>query len=615
MSKRFTVFRNRYSEMIICVLIIFAILIAFLTIEYSDIVNTLDNSMLLVSAVKHERIRNYYEFTLEYGSTEYPANYNFPVYVLFALWNVPSLIICRALGTDYLTAPLAHLWCKLLPVLFLTGCAALIFKIVLIATSDRKRAFLSVTLFLSSLYVYDSVFICTQIDSISLFFMLLGLRLRQNGREWGFLLCFTIAIPFKLFAILLLIPLILLREKRPAGVLLRLLIPIAPLVAEKVFFKYDGVYSSALTAQNSDAFKQLMGNGIPVFPACYVILLAICYQYQEDTEPIPLFKADCFAAAFLFGTFSCFATINVYWVVYMVPFLIICMFICKNSHTINTTAALETLGGISFSIWAALAAPPLRSHSLFTDLLLPSFIRMPDKPRFGSIHALALAYGMGSLERFLWSVHVACVLTILCLCLYDCIRMNSTMNKEAQESTEIAFWLYLRSVMMTAVIIFMIIAAVCPSHMVLVFNNHSAEPQNEINLIEGDGHILQQQFNVGRSGQAHEMGLQFLNPHQSRNNFCRIRIEIINEHGEQLYCGLLACNEINSQKTQVLKLPKILLQEGKRYILQLTGLPGSAMDRYWGRRLLPYLYRTDSEEGRAKLDGDVLEYALSFEIR
>ena len=100
-----------------CVLLGLVLLFAHCVFLYNDIWNTIDNSNILIYAVTHGQPGRFYELSVELAQTTYSANYNLPVYVVFAIWQAPFYFLASVLKRNYLDWPLAVLWSKTLVVL------------------------------------------------------------------------------------------------------------------------------------------------------------------------------------------------------------------------------------------------------------------------------------------------------------------------------------------------------------------------------------------------------------------------------------------------------------------------------------------------------------------
>lgn len=130
------------------------------------------------------------------------------------------------------------------------------------------------------------VFICGQLDVISMTFILLGIYRYLKEDIRGFWLSFVVAVPFKMFALILALPLILIKQKNllKAGVMW---ISMNSLVLiENLIFQGSPIQYWALKAQSDDAIKALLGSHIMlgrqlvVFLAVYFLPCLLCVDEE-----------------------------------------------------------------------------------------------------------------------------------------------------------------------------------------------------------------------------------------------------------------------------------------------------------------------------------------------
>ena len=78
---------------------------------------TFEHSFNFLDSVLQGRIGDFYRIAIEHTSTGHPAVYDIPLYLLFGLWNLPTYIIYRITGFQYLLSTPAQLWLKTMMVL------------------------------------------------------------------------------------------------------------------------------------------------------------------------------------------------------------------------------------------------------------------------------------------------------------------------------------------------------------------------------------------------------------------------------------------------------------------------------------------------------------------
>ena len=170
-------------------------------------------------------------------------NYLQPMYLIFALWNLPLKLF--GLTTNQCEENIGLLsaaeitWVKLLVVVFFAVCAVTVYKIALLIASKEKLAKLSMFLFASSPLTIFTIFAFGAYDIFGVTFTMLGLYAFLRHKRWQFMLWFSLALPLKFFAFLPFLPLLLLDEKNAWKILRSLLVVIAPTLACFAWFLLD----------------------------------------------------------------------------------------------------------------------------------------------------------------------------------------------------------------------------------------------------------------------------------------------------------------------------------------------------------------------------------------
>lgn len=169
------------------ILLALILLVAYQVFLYMDITNTIDNANILLRSVWHGKILDFYELSVQQAKTNYAANYNFIIYIIFAVWQAPVYLLMHLLKKEYLDCVMAMLWSKGLVILFFSVTVYWIKKIVEFCTGSREKGILAVFLYSSSMAVFYPVFICSQLDVISMSFMLAGIYyyLKNQNKNSG----------------------------------------------------------------------------------------------------------------------------------------------------------------------------------------------------------------------------------------------------------------------------------------------------------------------------------------------------------------------------------------------------------------------------------------------
>ena len=183
-----------------------AAVFCFLVFQQRDLLHTAGCSYGYLNG----HFRGFYDYCSECGI--HPA-YMPSTYLLFALWNIPMRLFgVVRIPTEDLPL-LATMWAKLLPCLVWLLCAPVIRRICMQLGMEDKKSRLVTYACMTAPVAFYAQFIFGQYDSFMTFFTLLGVLYYLKKKDIGFIVCFAIAITFKYSALMLFLPLLLLREK------------------------------------------------------------------------------------------------------------------------------------------------------------------------------------------------------------------------------------------------------------------------------------------------------------------------------------------------------------------------------------------------------------------
>ncbi len=242
--------------------LISCLLVAYVIFIYDDMTHTIDNSITFAKSLLNGRVLEFYELSVEFAKTRYAANYSTLIYLLLAIWNLPVWAISGVVGENFSTWWLGLLWGKTFIVSMALATAYLVYKILILCNVKKERAYLGVFLFTSSMTFFEVIFAITQLDIVAAFLMLLGVYGYFKKNNILFFISFMIAVPLKMFALFLALPLILIRQKNllKAGATWGSMTVL--LVIEKILYSGSAVYKYALGAQSRDAISQLLNSRI-----------------------------------------------------------------------------------------------------------------------------------------------------------------------------------------------------------------------------------------------------------------------------------------------------------------------------------------------------------------
>ena len=330
--------------------------ISFLVFYYTDYSDTLDNSVMLAEAFLDGHLSDYYQYASRnaYPETVYTANYNIFLYGMFAIWNLPVILLHRLNGYLYMESVYALLWCKLLILTALVLTAVTIRKLVQLYISCKRSKVAIQILFLGCACTWIPTMVAVQYDILSLLAILLGIYFYIQKKDHWFYVFFAIAFPLKSFAIFVFIPLLLLKEKRILCLIPKFLSIFSIQLAVTLPFRGDPWYEMCLKMQSRDALNLLLTANVNVgaisvnlFVFGFVALCVFCYisKTSETTAPyLPIWCSFAAIAALLL-----FINFRSYWIILLIPFAMLTVFF--NTKFQRTNMLLTTLGGFCGGIY------------------------------------------------------------------------------------------------------------------------------------------------------------------------------------------------------------------------------------------------------------------------
>ncbi len=275
-------------------------------------------------------------------------DYDFLIYIIFAVWNLPLWIARKAAHANIWESALAIAWAKTIILVFtgLTVCALIdICKTLHVDERGRKDA---VLLFLTSSILFMSVFVTSQYDIIYLFFMLKAFDNYLKGDMRRFTAWMAAAVPVKSLAVFLFPALFLYREKNVIRICLHTAALFLPWLLLRLLFPMgDG------NGGNLDNILVIFGQKmvfrkleIPIFLLAVIVLYFACYALKvpEDEKRAGI---NSVRIAFLsYALLFILCSTNPYWYILLLPFQCILTVLNADRKYMNTI--LETITSICY---------------------------------------------------------------------------------------------------------------------------------------------------------------------------------------------------------------------------------------------------------------------------
>lgn len=315
------------------------VLFCYLFFNHPDIVETANHSWLFLDHLFSGHLLDFYDSVLAHENAFYYVNgahYNVVLYLFFGVWLLPVYAVYHLFGLDA-AAGAANVfvlyWAKLLACGAALGCALLVRRLAVRLEIPAGRAGYGALAFLLSPLTLVGVFCMGQYDSFCLLFLLLALCFYFDGRLLPFTLVAGVAIVCKFFALLVFLPLLLLREKRISRLLgygalsLWLTLPTALLFAgrdgDMGFFNelmIQRLFTDTVPGAHTD---------VPLFFLVYALILAFCFFWRAP-DLARLRRMAVYVCMCVFGLLFCWVLWHPQWLVLLVPFAVLSVGTARN---------------------------------------------------------------------------------------------------------------------------------------------------------------------------------------------------------------------------------------------------------------------------------------------
>ncbi|SEQ36393.1 hypothetical protein [Butyrivibrio sp. TB] len=318
---------------------------------------------------------HFYDQDFIYDGIQFFPNYNILMYMIFAVWNLPTWIVTKVSNVDVYNSTLCLLWMKSITLIWTAAFMWTFTRLIKVCIKESSKegsidresyedimfcdpVRTGAALFLSSAFYMSAVVICGQYDIISMTFVMQGILHYitedkiKRGYNVFFILYFAIALPLKMFALLVFIPLLLLKEKRVYKIVVNgILVYLPTLLLNKVFpVKYviNPEVAEGLTLSSANSYDMSL---LPLYVDLYdfinigfgvlflyvfaeVILLIICYMFDlnKSDSKIKWIIYVCFMT--YFNQFV-LAYSHPYWLLMIVPFIVIMILLNRKYMYIN----------------------------------------------------------------------------------------------------------------------------------------------------------------------------------------------------------------------------------------------------------------------------------------
>lgn len=572
-----------------------SILIAYFVFFYFDINDTMNNSILLIESIKDGQFFNYYDYAIinAFGNTVYTANYNLPIYIVFAIWNIPVYIIKNIWGLRGNFFIASYLWCKLLIVFGAVGCIKKIINLLDEVEHKNYSKRIICLLFASSSALLLGGFIAVQYDVLTLFLILAGMEAFIKNRNTKFILIFMLAVPFKMFSLFIFIPILLLKEKKVVKILFKMLLTYSLVIVEKLIYWNDSAYIMCMQSQNKDALKLIIaGNlgigqhGLVLFLIAFIAVCVYCYtengfvNINDDKEKNrELLYIISYIGFFIFTIFLITVNFRSYWIVLYLPFVILVM--AMNPTELWMNFVLESIGSTACVLFLLSEHKIYKLSQLCRKLLLPKIIEIPRKQnlKYGNVSVFLLKY-IGDYKGLLFTVFAACMIVMLYINFPSRVKLDNNLeNKKIERLTGTIFRAF-TSLLITCIVIY---GSVKGQNLVM-YNTSNKPFISDMSIM--DGNVFKQMFKATDNRELNSLTLKFRNKSITRKNRGSIVVTITDTYNQSiLYQERVGQALIESDKLYEIELKNIQVEKDKVYEVSIEKYEHN----YNSKNIYPYL--------------------------
>ncbi|MEA5050390.1 MAG: hypothetical protein VB021_02850 [Oscillospiraceae bacterium] len=322
---------------------------------HPDIVETANHARILLDCIFSGRFLDFYEVVAAHENSFYyinGANYNIALYLVFALWELPVYLVGKifsvAVGEQFM-----WLWAKALPALCGVANALLIGRLVRAAGVPENGGEAAWALLLNPLAFFIPT-VMGQYETICILAVLLALFFYMRGDMVRFCALMGVAALFKSFALLIVVPMLLLADKKLLPVLRDLALCAAPTLLTGLLFR--GRMADAPIFSNEmigRLFEKTLWERAPVFPLLLAAACVYCWLRRTPEKGRALLKAAADIGLFVFAVFVFTVVWHPQWLYLFVPFWVLSVYLGDNRTPYYYLAPITAAGAFLASWYVA----------------------------------------------------------------------------------------------------------------------------------------------------------------------------------------------------------------------------------------------------------------------
>ncbi len=565
----------------------------FLSFQQSDLMHTGGSSIAYLNG----HFLDFYEYNLPFMRVN---NYLPSSYILFAIWNLPIYLLGLVKLPGRSFSFFVTMWFKTLPALFYLFSALVLYKIGLQMQLGNKKSKLMSYIFLTTPLAFFSQYIFGQYDILTVFFVLLGVLAAFKDQRIKSAVCFGVAVTFKYFALLIFIPLLLLREKNILKIIRNCVICGLPFVLETLVYIGSSAFRNGVFGFGNLGFAfatslDTSATKISIVVVLFLLVSAWAYFTEVDSQTDFTKWAVYFCNLIVFLTFG-LCMWEPQWLLFGVPFMVMGTMINKNFYVFLVLDMLFMLLVTVFTVnqWGNHVDQQLLAQGVFKKLL---------DDRLG---ATVTMRGLFKIQNN--NLLFSCVTGLF---LINAVFKHPKFSVEKLDESVDKYWNLVRARFLVGVAIWVIPAFLC------MFASFSAPHYivNQTRSMQGNigdvtvGRTIEQEFVATRGTVSR---VQLVAGTYARSNNSTLTLSLVDPaDGSVLFTQDYSVSGFHDNTVTDLKFDAVSVDVGKAYKIAL-----STPDAESGNAVVLYHTApgTATETEYAVIDGEKADYSLSFGV-
>lgn len=328
----------------------------------------------------------------------------------------------------------------------------------------------------------------------------------------------------------------------------------------------------------------------------------------------------------LWGSFVCFSAINSYWILLLVPFMI--MSICLSDRFIPYTSFLGTLSGLFYFLNILCAGTYLLKDELLVKrLFLPRLMSLPDSGhvKYGALFNVIVQNDWG---RYIALFSTAFTFTVLVVVFLTSKRMQdkSIAYDTEKEGIYTKISLAFRPLLIVFFVGLILYGSTASTSSVAVNTRGAKNSIGSVDLISPSKHsTVAQKIIFNEDRKLDTLILKFNNTHVHRANMSLLKIEMVQVKTEKsILSELIAGSAIPDKQDLSIDLKNAPVEKSEVYEIRLSGEQGNSW--YFSQEhLYPYFVTgSDNKLSPVEIEGipqtdyifryDSIAFTIGFSI-